>query len=449
MNDVFVTAYDGTRLMPTSRRRARKLLKAGKAVIHKHRPFTVRLTYESEKHTQPIELCMDTGSEHIGISIKSDKHEYVHAQYDNLSDETERHNAQRMYRRTRRNRLRYRKARFDNRRKPEGWTAPGIAHKKENHIRLFEMYAEVCPITSAVLEVGQFDPAAMQALEEGTVLKGIDYQSGKKYQLANTREAVFVRDRYTCQVCGKSVKDGAVLAVHHIIPRSKGGTNRLNNLLTVCTGCHTSRNHKPGGKLFGLKPVTGTLKDAAYMNIVRWQMINALREEFPEIEVFHTYGSYTKVHRRELGQLAKTHANDAYAMGEFHPKHRHQEEHFKKRRRNNRILSKFYDAKYLDVRDHTIKKGDQLGCNRTKRNVPRDNLNNERMFRGHQISNGRVSVRKQSYALQPGDTVLYQGKRYIAKGCHCNGNRIMLDNGKSVPIKQIRIVRFTGGWITI
>ena len=449
MNDVFVTAYDGTRLMPTSRRRARKLLKAGKAVIHKHRPFTVRLTYESEKHTQPIELCMDTGSEHIGISIKSDKHEYVHAQYDNLSDETERHNAQRMYRRTRRNRLRYRKARFDNRRKPEGWTAPGIAHKKENHIRLFEMYAEVCPITSAVLEVGQFDPAAMQALEEGTVLKGIDYQSGKKYQLANTREAVFVRDRYTCQVCGKSVKDGAVLAVHHIIPRSKGGTNRLNNLLTVCTGCHTSRNHKPGGKLHGLKPVTGTLKDAAYMNIVRWQMINALREEFPEIEVFHTYGSYTKAHRRELGQLAKTHANDAYAMGEFHPKHRHQEEHFKKRRRNNRVLSKFYDAKYLDVRDHTIKKGDQLGCNRTKRNVPRNNPNSGRMFRGHQISTGRVSVRKLRYDLQPGDTVLYQGKRYIAKGCHCNGNRVMLDNGKSVPIKQIRTVRFTGGWITI
>ena len=449
MNDVFVTAYDGTRLMPTSRRRARKLLKAGKAVIHKHRPFTVRLTYESEKHTQPIELCMDTGIEHIGISIKSDKHEYVHARYDNLSDETERHNAQRMYRRTRRNRLRYRKARFDNRRKPEGWTAPGIAHKKENHIRLFEMYAEVCPITSAVLEVGQFDPAAMQALEEGTVLKGIDYQRGKKYQLANTREAVFVRDRYTCQVCGKSVKDGAVLAVHHIIPRSKGGTNRLNNLLTVCTGCDTSRNHKPGGKLHGLKPVTGTLKDAAYMNIVRWQMINALREEFPEIEIFHTYGSYTKVHRRELGQLAKTHANDAYAMGEFHPKHRHQEEHFKKRRRNNRVLSKFYDAKYLDVRDHTIKKGDQLGCNRTKRNVPRNNPNSGRMFRRHKISKGRVSVRKLRYDLQPGDTVLYQGKRYIAKGCHCNGNRVMLDNGKSVPIKQTRIVRFTGGWITI
>jgi hypothetical protein len=81
--------------------------------------------------------------------------------------------------------------------------------------------------------------------------------------------------------------------------------------------------------------------------------------------------------------------------------------------------------------------------------VPRNNPNSGRMFRGHKISKGRVSVRKLRYDLQPGDTVLYQGKRYIAKGCHSNGNRVMLDNGKSVPIKQIRIVRFTGGWITI
>jgi hypothetical protein len=90
------------------------------------------------------------------------------------------------------------------------------------------------------------------------------------------------------------------------------------------------------------------------MNIVRWQMINALREEFPEIEIFHTYGSYTKAHRRELGQLAKTHANDAYAMGEFHPKHRHQEEHFKKRRRNNRRHLLFANRSWSNKRNFDI-----------------------------------------------------------------------------------------------
>ena len=451
MNDVFVLACDGTRLMPTSRCRARKLLKAHKARIFKYQPFTIMLTYESERNTQPIELCMDTGSEHIGISIKSEKHEFVHARYDNLSDEKEKHNAQRMYRRTRRNRLRYRKARFDNRRRPEGWTAPSVSHKKENHIHLFEMYAAVCPITSAVLEVGQFDPAAMQAYEEdGTILEGTDYQKGRKYQIANTREAVFVRDHYTCQVCGKSVKDGAVLAVHHILPRSKGGTDRLNNLLTVCTGCHTSGNHKPGGKLYGLKPVTGTFRDAAFMNIVRWQILNALREEFSDIDITHTYGSYTKASRRELGQLAKTHANDAYAMGTYHPKHRHQEEHFKKRRRNNRILSKFYDAKYLDIRDRSVKKGDQIGCNRTKRNVPRNNPSSERVFRGHKISKGYVSVRRCRYSVQSGDTVLFNGRKYVSKGVHCNGSRVILKNvngkDKSIAIAKIQCVKHVSGW---
>lgn len=447
MNDVFVTALDGTKLMPTSRYKARKLLRAGKAVIACHRPFAIRLTYESGKETQPVELCMDTGSEHTGVSVKSEKHEYVHAQYDNLTDEKQRHASQRMYRRTRRNRLRYRKKRFNNRKKPEGWTAPGIEHKKDNHVRIIEMYAKACPINSIVLEAGQFDPAAMQAMEEtGEILQGTDYQHGKKYGLANLREAVFARDGYTCQICGKSVKDGVILHAHHIIYRSNGGTDRINNLLTVCDKCHTPKNHKPGGKLYGLNPVTKTLKDAAFMNIVRWQIINEVREMFPGIEVRHTYGSYTKASRRELGQLAKTHANDAYAMGEFHPRHRHLEEHWKKARRNSRCLEKFYDAKYIDIRDGKKKSGSQLGCGRTKRSIPRNNPQNERMFRGHSVSKGRISVRRKRYCIQPGDTLIYRGGITSAKGVHCNGTRVVLETGRSVKITDVRIKKKRGGW---
>ena len=80
MRDVFVIADNGTRLMPTSRYRARKLLNAGKAVIYKYQPFTIRLGQASQRNTQPIELCIDTGSEHIGIYVKSEKHGYIHAQ---------------------------------------------------------------------------------------------------------------------------------------------------------------------------------------------------------------------------------------------------------------------------------------------------------------------------------------------------------------------------------
>ncbi len=447
MNDVFVIALDGTKLMPTNRVKARKLLRKRKAIIYKHSPFTIQLTYESEKNVQSIEFCEDTGSVSIGVSIKSEKHEYVHAQYDHLKDETERHNDQRMYRRTRRNRKRYRKPRFDNRKKPEGWLAPTVEHKKDNHIQIFEMFYEVCPISRAVFETGQFDPAAMQALEEtGEILEGTDYQLGKRYRLANLREAVFTRDHYRCRICGKGVEDGVILHAHHIRYRSDGGTDRINNLLTVCSKCHTPKNHKPGGKLYGLKPLTGTYKDATFMNIVRWQIINTVRQQNADVEVTNTYGSYTKASRRELGQLEKTHANDGYAMGEFHPKHRAQTQHWQKTRRNNRILSKFYDAKYVDVRDGSVKKGSAIGCNRANRSVSRANPNSERMFRGTKMSKGRESIRRKRSECQPGDRIKYMGKNFTVHGSHCNGTRVILENKKSVPVKGIISIKKRGGW---
>lgn len=48
----------------------------------------------------------------------------------------------------------------------------------------------------------------------------------------NTRHFVFERDNYTCQVCKKS--KGKILTLHHIVYQSKGGTNRADNLITVC-----------------------------------------------------------------------------------------------------------------------------------------------------------------------------------------------------------------------
>ena len=447
MQDVFVIALDGTKLMPTNRAKARIFLKKGKAIIYKHTPFTIKLTYESEKNVQPIEFCEDTGAQHIGVSIKSEKHEYVHAQYDHLKNETKKHNDQRMYRRTRRNRKRYRKPRFENRKKPKEWLAPTVEHKKDNHIRIFNMFYEVCPITTAIFETGQFDPAALQAMEEtGEILQGRDYQRGKKYGLANLREAVFTRDNYHCRICGKGVEDGVILHAHHIRYRSQGGTDRINNLLTVCSRCHTPKNHKPGGKLYGLQPVTGTYKDATFMNTVRWFIIDEIRELYPDIEVKNTYGAYTKASRRELGQLQKTHANDAYAMGEYHPKHRHPEEIYQKKRRNNRILSKFYDAKYVDIRDGIVKKAAELGCNRTKRSDSRNNANNLRIYRGKKKVFGKTAVRTRRYSIQPGDIVKYKNITTISKGVHSSGVRVMLNTGKSVKLADVTIKKKIGGW---
>lgn len=239
---VAVVDLFGKPLMPTNEYRARKLLKQKKAKIFGYRPFTIQLTERKSAEIQPIELCMDTGYIHIGISAKSERHEYLGMQIDTLTDEKLKRDDKRQYRRQRRNRKRYRAPRFDNRRRKEGWIAPSLEHKKEIHIDAIQRICKVMPITDITLEIGNFDTHVLKAVEEGKPLpQGSDYQHGERYGIATLREAVFLRDGYKCQCCEKSVKDGAILHVHHIKYRSQGGTNRMSNLITVCDKCHTQK----------------------------------------------------------------------------------------------------------------------------------------------------------------------------------------------------------------
>jgi len=72
-----------------------------------------------------------------------------------------------------------------------------------------------------------------------------------KYRGANwhkQRKKALERDNYKCQVCGVLQEDmNRELTIHHIIPYHEGGTNDLENLITVCMSCHFTiepRGHK-------------------------------------------------------------------------------------------------------------------------------------------------------------------------------------------------------------
>ena len=69
---VYVMSVNGKCLMPTNRcGHIRHLLKDGKAKIVSRHPFTVQLLYESGEHTQPLEIGVDFGYIHVGVSVKS------------------------------------------------------------------------------------------------------------------------------------------------------------------------------------------------------------------------------------------------------------------------------------------------------------------------------------------------------------------------------------------
>jgi hypothetical protein len=65
------------------------------------------------------------------------------------------------------------------------------------------------------------------------------YENGYPSNWEEISKDVRERDAYQCKSCG--VFD-QILHVHHIIPLSKGGSNNISNLTTLCERCHTNRH---------------------------------------------------------------------------------------------------------------------------------------------------------------------------------------------------------------
>jgi 5-methylcytosine-specific restriction endonuclease McrA len=56
-----------------------------------------------------------------------------------------------------------------------------------------------------------------------------------------SRRAVFARDRHRCQYCGSPRH----LTVDHVVPRSRGGPDTWDNLVTSCAPCNRKKGDRP------------------------------------------------------------------------------------------------------------------------------------------------------------------------------------------------------------
>ena len=70
---------------------------------------------------------------------------------------------------------------------------------------------------------------------------------GRRQQISgDVRHAVYLRDNYRCRICGKGDEDYD-LQIDHIKPVSKGGTNHIRNLQTLCEDCNKEKGNKYKG----------------------------------------------------------------------------------------------------------------------------------------------------------------------------------------------------------
>ena len=305
---VYVVDKNGQPLMPTHNgAKVRVLLKQKRVKVVSKCPFTIKLLYESTNFIQPLTLGIDTGSKYVGSAVVNNiTSEILYESQTELRDDIKKKMERRKaFRRSRRNKLRYRPSRFNNRKasKRKNHYSPTLISKFQGHTREIKFIKSILPVTDVVLEVGEFDPQLLQ--DPTLVFHKWDYAKGELYQQENFKQATRARDNYTCQCCGK--KD-CRLEVHHLIPRSRGGSDKLANLITICSDCHQLAHSSEEQLLlfqrkFG-KKANGTLRYATQMNILR----SMLQKEYPDAEL--TYGFITKEVRR-IFKLEKTHTIDA------------------------------------------------------------------------------------------------------------------------------------------
>lgn len=319
MQYAYVLNKRGEPLMPCSPGKARILLKQQKACVVKRTPFTIKLLHGSAGYKQPITLGVDAGSKHVGLSASTEKRELYSEEFTPRNDVVELLSTRRQNRRSRRNRkTRYRAPRFNNRvhSKHKGWLAPSVEVKIQEHITVIKRICRILPVTLVRVETAEFDTQRLKAMLAGKPLPvGTDYQLGEMYDEYNVRQYVLKRDNYTCQCCGAhtTAKKAVKLHVHHLESRKVGG-NAPSNLITLCTTGHNNL-HKGKITLDGKKRGK-TLRDAAFMGIMRNTLLTRLRNEL-HIPVQNTYGYITKL-LREQNDIKKSHVNDARCISK-HP----------------------------------------------------------------------------------------------------------------------------------
>ena len=220
-------------------------------------------------------------------------------------------------RRRRARKTRYRKPRFDNRTRREGWLPPSIESRVANVLTWVARLNRLVPVTAISQELVKFDLQKEQDPE----ISGIEYQRGTLFG-SELREYLLEKFRRTCAYCSKTE---VPLQIEHIVPRSKGGTDRVSNLALACAPCNRRKGNQPIEVFLKSKPevlerilkhAKAPLKDATAVNAARWELFRRLQATGLPVECGS--GGRTKFNRTTR-ELPKAHRLDAACVGASTP----------------------------------------------------------------------------------------------------------------------------------
>ena len=323
-NTVPVLDRYGSPLMPTRPSRARRLMRQGRAEKHWVKgTFCVRMTdvraEDEDVEIDGVELNIDPGAGATGLAVVSETpdgrraHALIELQHRGTRVRN-RMDRRRAIRRGRRSRLRNRQPRFDNRTRPEGWLPPSMLTRLANTETWVRRLTETFPVNFVRVETARFDTQLMTDQD----ITGREYQQGElaAWQL---RSYAFHRDGRRCAYCGNARADRYEL--DHIVPRSRGGANRVSNLVVSCHDCNIEKRNTSVEEFLQDRPARYAairrmqqkpLAGASQMNIIVPELLRSLEAMGLPTS---THDAYTTSWTRGRLGLPKTHVNDALCIG--------------------------------------------------------------------------------------------------------------------------------------
>jgi 5-methylcytosine-specific restriction endonuclease McrA len=132
-------------------------------------------------------------------------------------------------------------------------------------------------VKERVSVVAEYDVVARSpstAIRLPSVVALRQYQPAPK-RIAFTRFNVFLRDRFTCQYCGRRHRS-ADLTFDHVVPRSKGGPTTWDNIVAACHPCNSAKD-------------AGAMKPLSMPRQPTARQLMAAQREFPPHTLHETW----------------------------------------------------------------------------------------------------------------------------------------------------------------
>lgn len=323
-------------------KRARKLIEAGRACVYRYYPFTIIIKDKDVRELDNLpeyRIKIDPGSKSTGISVVEEKTNKVilYAQIEHRAGQIRDNlKTRRDTRRNRRSRETwYRHCKFGSQNeyqtpRPEGWLPPSVKSIGDNINSIVAKLSRLINITKCSFEAVRFDTQLM----DNPDISGVEYQQGTLLG-CEIREYLLDRYGHECQYC-HGVSGDSVLEWEHMIPKSRGGSDKVKNAILACSKCNRDKGNLTVTEWFESisrkkrlskldiarktnleRIINGTQKKGlnrycAWVSSTRRYIEKFLFTRFGDAEC--SSGGRTKYNRTKLG-LPKDHHYDALCVG--------------------------------------------------------------------------------------------------------------------------------------